>query len=1223
MDLLKNQNLIQFKNRFNISLIDNWTINQNMSLQMDLLTKDLNPALQNRIIIFDNWTINQNVSLEINNNLLKVTSNQDGSTPGIKYIETIDVESNSYYTLVIDGYKDCDCQVYPYIKDNNNNKIIWIGYNNNLIYTNSNNGLTREIDNKSIFIINIPENTSSLKLYLLFSDPQINDKFFINDITFYKDVLNENINISKNYILLNDTYSISLDNQPSSEVTISITSNNDITINQNTVVFTPSNWNEIQNINVNSDSYAIINHISSSDDEDFNNFSQKLYVTKIDIIISKSTLNIIEGNNQTYSIHLSDKPINDIIINMINTDDYINIIPSQIQFSSENWDQDVNIQVSVSINSNEDDYNTSIIHRMSSSDFEYEYIDINRISVDINDSYKVNLSTNNLNINKGETAGYSIVLNADPQTIVLISAEYNNDNLELYPLNNKGDAPVLAFNSNTWDIPQTIIIKSINDNIKNGDHLITISHLITSDNTNYDLEIVNDINLNIIDTNITSVVLSTNSLKLLSGVDKVYYIKLNSIPLYDVNINLNTSDDINLNINQVVFNENNWDEMKKIIVSHSGNSDNYIISHIASSNDLNYNNIEISDINITIEDNDVEDNKSVMVSDYNLNPVNNPVNIDIINKLQVRKFNISLTHEPYYNVKLEMSSLSDIYITTNIKDTSLYNTWSTNPQKLIINFDVGTWNIPIIIYIVTKLNIDFDITKNIIFNLSSDDLNYNNMNLLPIILNIKKEKYPSYLMHTLPLEGYLDKRSYYPGDNVSVMVNQPRTENVDAYYSDLYNNRLFNLEILDKMKNSLLNFQNIEGKQQIYKANAFAEGCDWEECFNFEIPNNYSSDIYFIRLYDDTDEYYIPLIIKNNLQSDILVLVNTNTWEAYNDWAGLDGKASLYKWEIYEEYNKTAYKYKGDHYSNFVSYNRPNPINSFEIKTFNFLYSNYQSHKLVGELFLLKWLTDNNYTYNIITDTDLHNNPLILNQYKIFILNCHPEYWTFDMIKGLYNYIDNSGQVMYLAGNGLYWKTVVNENQIEVQKNANRHELNNELGGKWINLQDEIYPLPSSEKIIGQWYDSSSYDIQNSYPYEISDLNHWIFTDVNTENNLIGTDTLNSKFGYTHKGASGWEVDMSYIDKQYTIAKGKPPSDDITHNNDMIYYETEKNGKMFSVGSLTYTGSLLVDNNISQITKNVLDYYIESNVQNNTSSIRVSNTNHSNNKLSYYLKSSK
>ena len=48
--------------------------------------------------------------------------------------------------------------------------------------------------------------------------------------------------------------------------------------------------------------------------------------------------------------------------------------------------------------------------------------------------------------------------------------------------------------------------------------------------------------------------------------------------------------------------------------------------------------------------------------------------------------------------------------------------------------------------------------------------------------------------------------------------------------------------------------------------------------------------------------------------------------------------------------------------------------------------------------------------------------------------------------------------------------------------------------------------------------------------------------------------------------------------------------------SDIVFFETPDNGAVFSVGSITYCGSLLTnngDNDISQLTKNVLNRFAD------------------------------
>ena len=187
------------------------------------------------------------------------------------------------------------------------------------------------------------------------------------------------------------------------------------------------------------------------------------------------------------------------------------------------------------------------------------------------------------------------------------------------------------------------------------------------------------------------------------------------------------------------------------------------------------------------------------------------------------------------------------------------------------------------------------------------------------------------------------------------------------------------------------------------------------------------------------------------------------------------------------------------------------------------------------------------------------------------------------MVKQLYKFIKNGGNLMNLAGNAIFWKTTINNNQLEVRKDRSYHTHTNEKGGLWEELQNEIFPLPIPEKITGlRWWVQSWPNLSNKIwgGYKILNPQHWIFENVTDE--FIGEDSLN---GFaTKNGASGWEYD-GVVDSAFTnsiIAQGYV-NNKIYNGNDMIYFENE--GKVFSAGSCTYTGALLIDNNISQLTK--------------------------------------
>ena len=55
------------------------------------------------------------------------------------------------------------------------------------------------------------------------------------------------------------------------------------------------------------------------------------------------------------------------------------------------------------------------------------------------------------------------------------------------------------------------------------------------------------------------------------------------------------------------------------------------------------------------------------------------------------------------------------------------------------------------------------------------------------------------------------------------------------------------------------------------------------------------------------------------------------------------------------------------------------------------------------------------------------------------------------------------------------------------------------------------------------------------------------------------------------------------------LAKGANPDET---GGEIVYYETASGGEVYSVGSITYPASLLVDGALSRITRNVLERFL-------------------------------
>ena len=110
-------------------------------------------------------------------------------------------------------------------------------------------------------------------------------------------------------------------------------------------------------------------------------------------------------------------------------------------------------------------------------------------------------------------------------------------------------------------------------------------------------------------------------------------------------------------------------------------------------------------------------------------------------------------------------------------------------------------------------------------------------------------------------------------------------------------------------------------------------------------------------------------------------------------------------------------------------------------------------------------------------------------------------------------------------------------------------------------------------------------------PYRVIQADHWIFAGTGlSTGDLIGSKSLNERIP---DGASGHETDkISPHSPAGTVLLGKGTNPD-DGGAEMIYYETDSRGAVFSAGSITYVSSVLVDEAISRVTSNVIRRFLE------------------------------
>ncbi len=418
--------------------------------------------------------------------------------------------------------------------------------------------------------------------------------------------------------------------------------------------------------------------------------------------------------------------------------------------------------------------------------------------------------------------------------------------------------------------------------------------------------------------------------------------------------------------------------------------------------------------------------------------------------------------------------------------------------------------------------------------------------------------------------------------------------------------------------------------------------CQWETDFSFTVPDRFPSAMYAMHIecggdYDDIPFYVRPQSGKP--QADICVIVPTFTYTVYinqsrkctgQDYDRLvrDHNARPWNPDQHPQYGLSTYNDHDD--GSGICYSSSlRPAITMRTKFIAVCESFVESgmRHLPADTHLLAWLEHFGFKYDVVCDHDLHDEGMpLLESYKAVLTMSHPEYHTRNTLDALESYIRNGGRLMYLGGNGFYWKVSVSPElpgMVEIRRAeggirtwaAEPGEYYNALDGGYGGMWRRNGRPP--QQLVGVGF-SGQGKFQGTYyrrNMKLDERFQWIFEGVDEQ--IIGD------FGLSGGGAAGFELDradwrLGTPENAVILASSGPcpdhfvlvPEERLTHlttwsgeseesliRADMVYFDTAGGGAVFSVGSISYCGSLPVNgfsNSISRITLNVLTRFVHS-----------------------------
>lgn len=331
-------------------------------------------------------------------------------------------------------------------------------------------------------------------------------------------------------------------------------------------------------------------------------------------------------------------------------------------------------------------------------------------------------------------------------------------------------------------------------------------------------------------------------------------------------------------------------------------------------------------------------------------------------------------------------------------------------------------------------------------------------------------------------------------------------------------------------------------------------------------------------------------------QNKIAVLASDITWNAYNNFGGrsnyinadalppvpcVNARQELHRYTDPDYVNYSSREYAP------LAFERPEPINFVperEVIT-NPIEGRTACHIAPAEWRLLGWLEREGFNYDFWSETQFHFGQLNLDDYRILIISTHPEYWSREMYFRLKSWVhERGGRLLYLGGNGLNCEVeFLSDSVMVVQNGDERERIRKGVAESRFHTRVE-----SEANLLGVVF---TYDgIMTSAPYRVVDDSHWVFEGTGLKNgDTFGEKSLHMR---CPGGASGHETDKisPHSPKNVKLlAEGLNPDKGGAH---IVVYDTPSGGRVFSVGSITWPSSILVDDAVSKITANVLRRFL-------------------------------
>jgi hypothetical protein len=430
--------------------------------------------------------------------------------------------------------------------------------------------------------------------------------------------------------------------------------------------------------------------------------------------------------------------------------------------------------------------------------------------------------------------------------------------------------------------------------------------------------------------------------------------------------------------------------------------------------------------------------------------------------------------------------------------------------------------------------------------------------------------------------------------------------------------------------------------------------CRWKATHEYRLPENARSGIYAGRLRFQLDGeerlYHTMFLVRRAAarpRASIAFLCSTNTWRAYAatpfspTWRGIKKSIGNNGFDN-SPGDPPAFCFYRPHQAGpgtyQIGFRMPWPV----VGPYTLMGPDAwdYSHLCRQDRFTQAWLEKEGYDYDVLSDTDLHLDPHILDGYKVLFVVGHSEYWSFEAMNSVSRFLDRGGNAVVLSGNTAFWRVSFNADAsiIECRKgDAPGTQVRADRRGEMWHSHDGRRGGMSREcgfpawKLFGlEYFSLVGVGIPGVGPYRVSNPDHFLFHRPNDLKLRVGDEFGNAPgrrlpqpighegdarastiakflvdpppdggsqptedpagitllaegFADSRKLAFAWD----YFQRPVPLGKAPP----ISTAAEMVYWERPAGGRVFHAGSINAGSTLAADEKWAGLLRNVLSHF--------------------------------